>query len=116
MVLPVCQLWILMMSLNQYPKIVQLVHVRLSRGVTSRSTFDQVPGGAQLDSCFCKTHPSMCRFLCSSSLTLSSRAVAMFSSARALAFSRSLRESRWAFGSTEADVLYRYGDMEERHS
>jgi hypothetical protein len=49
----------LMMSLNQYPKTVQLVHVCICGGVTSRSTLDQVPGGAQLDSCLGKIHPSV---------------------------------------------------------
>lgn len=47
-----------MISLNQYPNIVQLVQVRLSTGVMSRSALDHVPAGAQLDSCFSSTQPS----------------------------------------------------------
>ncbi|KAK5715089.1 hypothetical protein LTR15_010505 [Elasticomyces elasticus] len=42
----------------QYPRMVQLVQVWRSIGVTSRSMLLQVPEGAQLDSSFCKTQPS----------------------------------------------------------
>lgn len=44
-------------SLIQYPRIVQLVHVRLSNGVTSVSRLLHVSWSANVTVCFSRTHP-----------------------------------------------------------
>ena len=77
-VLPVCQLWMLIMSLNQYPNIVCRLLLGKTTGVMSRSILLHVPGGAQLDSCFGRTHASVVSRLRASSLIFRDRDISSF--------------------------------------
>lgn len=67
------QPWALRASLNQKPKIVHVVQVRRSRGVTSESMLDQVPSSAKVDGCLGSFQPESVLFCPTSVLTLWTR-------------------------------------------